>query len=237
MKSTAAALLLLFFSPIAGEAAFSVPCGEAEGDGPSYLDPSFPGWERVAPRPLLLTETPRIYPTDPEPSAVPPEGSVRSVHAGGRIYLLLEWSDDTPERDRPPHPPGPELIKEGLAHPEGLEVFADAASCQVPQRPSPVYPSVMMGSRDAPVRLAFWKAGLGVSGHRGEGREKVERDEDYAARGDGLHADGRWRVAFQLPRDPAFEGTLPVSFAIWGGSRLHRNGRKFFTPWYDLELR
>lgn len=76
-----------------------------------------------------------------------------------------------------------------------------------------------------------------------EGFGSVTSLTSQAARGKGVHDDGRWRVAIGLPMargasgQPLTPGSRwPVAFALWLGSRDNRGSRKQYADWLDLEL-
>jgi hypothetical protein len=63
------------------------------------------------------------------------------------------------------------------------------------------------------------------------GRETTKRTgETFPAR--GVYRAGRWQVTLVLPDLPA---GVPLAFAVWNGSQLDRDGRKYFSVWHWLE--
>ena len=69
---------------------------------------------------------------------------------------------------------------------------------------------------------------------RAEGFGTIEPGETQDGEGKGLFRDGSWRILVSVPRRQAKytleEGDLiPLSFAVWDGSRDERNGQKAYS--------
>jgi hypothetical protein len=76
-----------------------------------------------------------------------------------------------------------------------------------------------------------------------EGFGSVTHLPTQAARGVGVHEDGRWRVIVTVPAARAGVGealapgtSWPVAFAVWLGSRDNRGGRKHIANWQTLVI-
>src|SRR3990172_4215417 len=100
-------------------------------------DPSAGVWKRSVPIEVPLSAQ----------RSVPPMGggtrtvTARALQDGTRLYICLEWSDDT--RD---------LTTDRVTD------FSDAAAIEYPVTPGEQVPPFCMGSTDAPVNIWQWKA-------------------------------------------------------------------------------
>ncbi len=100
-------------------------------------DPSAGVWKRSVPIEVPLSAQ----------RSVPPMGggartvTARALHDGARLYIRVEWSDDT--RD--------------MATDRATD-FSDAAAIEYPVTPGEQVPSFCMGDPDAPVNIWHWKA-------------------------------------------------------------------------------
>jgi hypothetical protein len=76
---------------------------------------------------------------------------------------------------------------------------------------------------------------------RAEGFGTLEPSETQDGKGMGTWKDGEWRIVISIPRKQEqftfAEGSLvPLSFAVWDGSRSERNGQKAFSDWQETRL-
>ena len=76
---------------------------------------------------------------------------------------------------------------------------------------------------------------------RAEGFGTLEPHEAQDSQGMGAWADGQWRIVISIPRSQESftfeEGVqIPLSFAVWDGSRDERNGQKSFSQWQTTQL-
>jgi hypothetical protein len=100
-------------------------------------DPSAAVWKRSVPIEVPLSAQ----------LSVPPMGggartvTARALHDGTRLYIRLEWSDDT--RD---------------VATDRVTDFSDAAAIEYPVAPGEPVPAFCMGNPDAPVNIWHWKA-------------------------------------------------------------------------------
>lgn len=200
----------------------------------TLLDPTAPAWEGFAPRQLALNRTPRLYPTDPPAQPEISRLEVRVARVGDQLLVRLSWRDarrDAAELSAAPEAPPENRDRKELTPATGR--FFDAAAVMYPTgaQPSGLTPSLQMGEEQKPVTIYYWNATRGPALMEAHGRSTTRRTgESFPAR--GLYGDGRWQVTLALPDLPA---GVPLAFAIWNGSQLDRDGRKYFTVWHWLE--
>lgn len=129
-------------------------------------------------------------------------------------HLFPGWYSDV-------HPEHDTLVELGLD--------ADTATVFAPGRD--VGNPLSQRERSSPVE-ELTAIGYGTLSHADEQR----------ARGRGVHRDGSWTVAIEVPSGgsaPALSGgmTLPIAFAVWdGGAGAQRAGRKHHSDWIELAL-
>lgn len=153
--------------------------------------------------------------------------AVKAVAAGNTVALLLEWPDETPE-----------LVRE-----DEVNTYADSVALQVPRSfgPGQRLPAISMGDEQQPVRVRFLRAvkdGALFSELEAAGFGSSTRQAPAALVRDALVYDTaakRWRAQFSLPVD-AKAALVPVSFALWDGSRLERAGNKRLSSWHFVKL-
>lgn len=219
-------------SAAAGEApaliAGTAPPGTVAMPGPGHA-----AWTNAPAARLLLSRTPPLYEGDPGDDGARPEASIRLLRSGADLLVLLAWDDATESSPREP-----EAVPDaGDAHiyPEhsmDIERFADAACVMVPRARGPheAFPSLMMGDTEDSVDLYFWHRTRGFERLEARGRGTTTRTGEPFP-GESRWTSHGWEVVFQVPDVPA--GT-PISIALWDGGREHRDGLKFFTPWYEV---
>ncbi len=198
------------------------------------LDPAAREWQQVAPRRIALNRTPPLYDTDPPASLEIAFVDVRTLRAAGRLFVHLSWRDVTADRTElpvvPETPPEQRFVKE---HTVGTERFFDAAAVMYP-KDAPggmVSPSLQMGDAQGPVTIYYWNAARGALLMEAAGRGTTRRTgESFPAQ--AVYRSGAWQVVMELPELPA---ATPLAFAIWNGSQLDRDGRKYFSVWHWLE--
>lgn len=204
------------------------------------MDGSAPEWQSILPV---------FLPTTSQQSTPPMGGGsierigVRAVHHDDRIYLMLEWSDRTPDM-----------------HSDAYEAFTDAAAIQFPAAAGSEVPAICMGQADQAVNIWQWRADqqatppeLGGNGYvdsypstedlyftarqagnplsQVEGRSAVsnlvaggfgtlEVSDRGDLVGDAVFQDGRWMVVFSRPfqaatdMQPTIDGSGPIDVAF-----------------------
>lgn len=226
------------------------------------MDGSAPQWQSI--RPVFLPTTSQQV-TPPVGGGAIERIAVRAVHFGDRLYVMLEWSDRTPDEvsDR-------------------YEAFSDAAAIQFPAEAGSEVPAICMGQADQAVNIWQWRADqqqpppdLPEGGYvdlypstddlyfpaREAGNPLSQDDERVAVHslvaggfgtleiadqggleGNAVHKDGRWMVvfsrAFESAHDmqPSFDGTpVDVAFAVWDGSQDERDGLKSVSAFAQLQ--
>ncbi|MFH1279235.1 MAG: hypothetical protein ABIK65_12750 [Candidatus Eisenbacteria bacterium] len=195
--------------------------------------PAHDAWRGSTETPLLLSRTPPLYEGDPMDDGVRPDGSIRLLRTGDDILVRLAWEDPTDSRPRPPESI-PDAGDDHVypAHSMDIERFADGACVMVPRTRGPrdVFPSLMMGDAADPVDLYYWNRTLGFERLEARGRGTTSRTGE-AFPGDSRRTSRGWVVVVRIPDVPP--GT-PISVAFWDGGRDHRDGLKFFSPWYEV---
>jgi complex iron-sulfur molybdoenzyme family reductase subunit gamma len=190
-------------------------------------------WSQAPPKRVSLNRTPPLYDTD-EPSRVEiPTADVRLLRAGGKIYVQLSWHDNSydiaPLEAVPASAPEKRFFKVPTI---AGNRFFDAAAVMVPAKPgSALNPSLQMGDPEHPVRIYYWNSVRGAALMEARGRSTTRRTgQSFPAA--SVYQDGHWTVTFEMSDQPA--GT-PMAFAVWDGSQMDRDGRKYFSVWYTAE--
>jgi hypothetical protein len=229
-------------------------------------DPGLDGTSR------MWQSVPAIWVTTTPQQVTPPMGggevariAVRALHWDGRLYVMLEWADSTPDL--------------GSARPEE---YSDAVAVQFPAVAGSAVPAICMGQADQGVNIWQWRADSqhGIPDQPSSGYVDLYPSTDelyYPARaagnpmatvtqsvqnlvaggfgtltpadsqtvtGNGVHQNGAWMVvmrrAFTAPGDlhPSFSGDGPIdtAFAVWDGSRGHRDGIKSVSAFVQLQI-
>lgn len=204
------------------------------------LDGSAPEWQSILPV-FVPTTSQQVAP--PMGGGAIERVAVRAVHHDDTLYLMLEWSDTTPDQASDRH-----------------EAFSDAAAVQFPAEAGSEVPAVCMGQADRAVNIWHWRAdqqdgppSLPDSGYvdgypstddlyfpareagnplaRSEGRTAVhsllaggfgtlEIDGQGGLEGEAVHKAGRWMVVYSRPFEsdtdmqPSFDGSTPVDVAF-----------------------
>lgn len=204
------------------------------------LDGSAPEWQSILPV-FLPTTSQQVTP--PMGGGAIERVAVRAVHYDDTLYVMLEWSDTTPDEAS-----------------DRYEAFSDAAAVQFPAEAGSEVPAVCMGQADRGVNIWQWRAdqqseppSLPDSGYvdlypstddlyftareagnplaRTEGRTAVqsliaggfgtlEIDGQGGLDGEAVYKDGRWMVVFSRPfaaatdTQPSFDDSTPVDVAF-----------------------
>lgn len=227
------------------------------------MDGFAPEWQSILPV-FLPTTAQQVTP--PMGGGAVERIAVRAVHWEERLYVMLEWSDSTPDHlsDR-------------------YEAFTDAAAIQFPAEAGSEVPFICMGQADQAVNLWQWRSdqqqdapGLPANGYadlypstddlyfpaRAAGNPLSQLDRSPVRNlvaggfgtltatdqgkldGQGLYSDGRWVVVYSRPFDasgelqPTFGGEQPVdvAFAVWDGSKGERDGIKSVSAFTQLVI-
>ena len=172
-----------------------------------------------------------LYDTDPPSQAELSEVQVRVARAAGKLLVQMTWQDRT--QDAATLPKIPETAYEARnmkEHTAESARFFDAAAVMASGGGSGT-PSLQMGDAEHPVKIYYWNATRGAMLMAAEGRSTTRRlGQTFPAR--GVWRNGAWRVTFELPDAGA---GAPLSFAVWNGSQLDRDGRKYFSVWHWLQ--
>ncbi len=200
----------------------------------SLLDPEAAAWQAVSPLRVALNRTPPLYDTDPPAPPLISLIEVRARRAGGQLVIHLAWADASQDTASlaaaPAAAPETRFIKQDTA---ATERFFDAVAVMYPtvSGEAVVTPSLQMGDPHNPVAIFYWNAARGALRMEAHGRETTRRTgETFPAQ--GVHRADRWQVTLVLPDLPA---GVPLAFAVWNGSQLDRDGRKYFSVWHWLE--
>ncbi len=226
------------------------------------LDGSSPEWQSIAPV-FLPTTAQQVTP--PMGGGTVQRVAVRAVHWDDRLYIMLEWSDPTPDylSDRP-------------------EAFTDAAAVQFPAEAGSTVPYICMGQADQAVNIWQWRSdqqepapslppdgyvdmyqftddlyhtareagnplsqrGAPVQNLVAGGFGTLTAGNDSGVDGNGVYRDGRWMVVFTRPfqpqgdLEPAFDGAgaIDVAFAMWDGSQGERDGIKSISAFTRMAV-
>jgi complex iron-sulfur molybdoenzyme family reductase subunit gamma len=232
-------------------------------DAQPVMDGFAPEWQSILPV-FLPTTAQQVTP--PMGGGTVKRIAVRAVHWEDQLYVMLEWSDPTPDfrSDR-------------------YEAFTDAAAIQFPAEAGSEVPFICMGQADQAVNIWEWRSdqqlgppALDDGGYvdsypfaddlyytarqAGNPLSQVDRSpvqnlvaggfgtlevtEVGRLQGHGVHSDGRWTVVFTRPFQPTgdlqpiFDGGSPVdvAFAVWDGSRGERDGLKSVSAFIQLTI-
>jgi hypothetical protein len=207
----------------------------AQTDAASVLEPAATAWKSAKAIPLHLNLTPPLYAGDATDDGFRPKVSVQLLRLDdGSVVVRAQWTDASANLagDGTTFPDGGEahIYKK---HSVGVGTFPDAFCAMVPVKRGPhaTYPSMMMGEKQQPVDLCFWKAGTGFQLLGAHGRASTAKTKTPLA-GKAVREGGQWKVTMVLHN--LTSGT-PVCFAVWDGAREQRDGIKYFSLWYEVE--
>lgn len=199
------------------------------------VDPSHSSWTGVSEFRIHLNRTPPLFVGGSLDDGVRPVTNVRLQRmSDGSVAFRFDWTDATqdlvqtnlryPKKDK-------DLV--AIKHSEGIETFADGVCVMVPQKRGShtAYPSLIMGEKNRPVDLYCWRAGFGPRKMTAKGRETVEMTKDKFS-GSMERTSTGWTAVLIVPD---LQTNTPVAFAIWDGSKEHRDGIKYFSIWYEVE--
>jgi complex iron-sulfur molybdoenzyme family reductase subunit gamma len=209
-------------------------------DSQPLMDGSAPEWQSILPV-FLPTTSQQVTP--PMGGGAIERIGVRAVHFEERLYVMLEWSDGTPDwaSDR-------------------YETFSDAAAIQFPAEAGTAVPTICMGQADQAVNIWQWRADqqrepptLSDNGYvdsypstddlyftAREAGNPLSQTEDRAAvtnlvaggfgtlevtdggglTGNAVHTAGRWMIVFSRPFEaggelqPTIDGSTPSDVAF-----------------------
>jgi len=215
------------------------PAGGASLD--TLLDPNAGAWQAVPKQPVKLNRTPPLYEGDPTDDGYRPTAFVQLVQLDNQTLLLrCHWSDGSED-----------ALNEGATHADAgadhiytkhtvaTDQFPDALCVMVPKTRGAhaTYPSPMMGDVDAPVELYYWRAGKGFECLDAHGRATTgpatgENAQPAPLQGQFVRDSDGWSVVMAIPNVTA---QTPLCLAIWDGAKMHRDGLKFFSLWYEVQ--
>lgn len=204
------------------------------------MDGSAPEWQSILPV-FLPTTSQQVAP--PMGGGAIERVAVRAVHYEDVLYLMLEWSDTTPDEVSDRH-----------------ETFGDSAAVQFPAEAGSEVPAICMGQADQAVNIWQWRADqqselptLPESGYvdsypstedlffpareagnplaQSQGRAAVqsllaggfgtlEIADQGGLSGHAVHEGGRWMVVFSRPfasdteMQPSFDGSTSIDVAF-----------------------
>lgn len=199
------------------------------------LNLNHPSWDRARENPLHFHRTPQLYANGPSDQGERPRASVRLIRlSSGTICIKLEWDDSSQDK----FSNGRRLPDEGekhiyKSHTVYSDQFGDAACLMIPQSRKSLesYPSMMMGDKSHPVDLFYWQAGRGFSILNAHGRASTQETPRKSI-GKSLRTNRGWEIVFPIQE---IGNATPVCFAIWDGTKKHRDGLKYFSLWYEIK--
>jgi len=221
-------------SPAGVAANLTLPVSASTVGPDVLLDPEADAWRQVPARRLALNRTPPLYDTDPPAALEISTVDVRVARAGGHLLVHMSWSDPSSDvATLPAVPETPPEQRNRKVPTQETDRFFDAAAVMFPagQSSGTFTPSLQMGDPGQPVTIYYWNAARGALLMEAHGRNTTRRTGDtFPAQ--VVHRAGTWRVVLELPNLPA---GVPLAVAVWNGSQLDRDGRKYFSVWHWLE--
>lgn len=237
--------------------------GAWQVDSQPVMDGFAPEWQSIMP---IFLPTTSQQTTPPMGGGAIERVAVRSVHWEDRLYVMLEWADNTADTTA-----------------ARAEDFTDAAAVQFPAEAASTVPSICMGQADQAVNIWQWRADVespapdlpgdgyvdsyqftddlyfpareagnpiaqlerpGATNLVAGGFGTLEATDFGGLEGHGSYYDGRWAVVFSRPLlsqgdlQPDFDGDAPmdVAVAVWDGSQDERNGIKSVSAFTQLTL-
>jgi complex iron-sulfur molybdoenzyme family reductase subunit gamma len=112
--------------------------GAWRSDAEPVMDGSSPDWQSILPV-MLPTTSQQV--TAPMGGGTIERVAVRALHYDDRLYVMLEWSDATPDK-----------------YSDHYESFTDAAAVQFPAEAGSEVPAICMGQADRAVNIWQWRA-------------------------------------------------------------------------------
>lgn len=201
----------------------------------NLLDPGHPEWSAPPAVPVHFNRTPPVYATDPKDDGDRPSMDVRILRLpSDDVVVRIHWLDPTTDQvengARYPDAGEDHVYKR---HSTATDTFPDAFCIMVPQHRGQhqSYPSMMMGEGSNPVDLYYWKAGSGFELLKAHGRATTAAITE-PVRGAAQRTSDGWTLTIALPD---LINHTPVCFALWNGSKEHRDGLKYFSLWYEVE--
>jgi len=189
-------------------------------------------WNKVPVRSFALTTAPPVHPVI-SGTAVHNQLQAQAIAAGEEVYIRVQWQDGREDN---------QIVK--------LTDFSDAVAIQFPRNRQP-QTSSLMGTRDAPVDIWYWKASSGQAQNLvAEGPFTIVAAPTQDVEAVGRYKEGRWVVAFRRSRAPQDDRSvdltgvkvIPAAFALWEGGNQEANGLKAVTVeaaqgrWIELEF-
>lgn len=215
--------------------ALALPAKDESVEISRLLDPQDAAWTAIPKSPLHLNRTPPLYDGDPGDNGERPAASAQLILTTNHdLVVRMHWADSTTNFTakgvRYPDSGNAHTYK---LHSEQSDQFADACCIMVPVKRAPAYsfPSLMMGGTNDAVELYYWRAGNSTELLSGHGRGTTA-STSTPVRGNAVSDGDGWTVTM------AVQGVVrrtPISFAIWDGGKLHRDGLKFYSLWYEIE--
>jgi complex iron-sulfur molybdoenzyme family reductase subunit gamma len=230
----------LFIAPACAQTAMKSATGQAlsiaaqSASADVLLNGGPSAWSHVASRHVALNRTPPLFDTDEPAGLEIASVEVKLARANGKLLVNLAWRDATRDAatlaKAPATPPETRFLKLPT---EADDRFFDAAAVMFPSKagPDPITPSLQMGDADHAVEIYYWNAARGASVMQAQGRSTTRRSGQTFPTA-ATYQNGQWNVTMELPDLPS--GTT-VAFAIWNGSQMDRDGRKYFSVWQVLE--
>jgi DMSO reductase family type II enzyme heme b subunit len=189
-------------------------------------------WKKVPVRNLSLTTAPPFHAVI-HGTAAHQRLQAQAIGTVEEVYIRVQW-EDKGKHDQ---------IR-------NLTDFSDAVAVQFPQNRNP-QTTAIMGTREAPVNIWYWKASSGKAQNLvAEGPFTIVPAPAQDVEAVGEYKDGRWVVTFRRNRKPQDGSSvdltgmrvMPVAFALWEGVNYEANGLKAVTTeaaqgrWVELEF-
>jgi DMSO reductase family type II enzyme heme b subunit len=93
------------------------------------------------------------------------------------------------------------------------------------------YPAMMMGEKAGQVTLYYWRADKEFQVLKAHGRSTTQANVEKL-NGKAMREGDGWTVVMEIGPLPT---RTPLIFAVWDGSKEHRDGLKYFSLWYEIE--